>query len=253
MELLKRFRFRWLPTLAAATIVLLMATVGTAQLPLIIDGRDEANLAGDGNHGTFHNPPVTFAFTFGGVSADNPTVGPGDPPMPCCDKSFNYTGTDFGGLGFGISPDLVFDASQVMAIIDLTVNPNNTLQTLVLNLKDRDPVPPIFSNIEEHQYNFSLGAPGTKRLKLPLAAPNFTNNPTGPPTGSGPDFDPNFGLAELQLQYAFSEGGSGHIMDLTVHRIAIGIVPEPGIAGLAGFGALAMSVLGVRRRRVAAE
>jgi hypothetical protein len=251
---------QWLLGLAAAAVVLSLVETSSAGPPILtIDGRDVGNLAGEGNHPTWHNPPVGFAFTFGGVAADNPTVGPGDPPT-ATDTDFNYTGTDFGGLGFGISPDLAFGASNAYAQIKLTVNPGNTLQNLVLNLKDRDQifVPP-FSNIEEHQYFLGLGAPGTKTLIMPLASPGFTNNPTpGLPNGPGsaPDFDPLLGLTEVQLQYAYGEscqpGGActGAVMDLTIHSVQIRLVPEPGTIGLLSLGSCAVAAVGRRRRRV---
>jgi hypothetical protein len=252
MKHVKKPVCRWLLVLVASAVVLSMASTGIAGPPILtIDGRDVGNLAGEGNHPTWHNPPVAFAFTFGGVTADNPTVGPGDPPI-AGDTDFNYTGTDFGGLGFGIQPDLAFDASTAYAQIHLTVNPSNTLQTLVLNLKDRDPlnVPP-FSHTEEHQYSLGLGAPGTKTLTMPLAFPSFTNNPTpGLPNGpgSGPDFLPLLGLSEVQLQYAFSEGGSGHVMDLTIHSIEIRQIPEPATVGLLAIAAVGLAA-GFGRRR----
>jgi PEP-CTERM motif len=239
--------------LAASAVLLSAASTSIAGPAILtIDGRDVANLASEGNHATFHNPPVAFAFTFGGVAADNPAAGPGDPPGPT-ETDFNYTGTDFGGLGFGIQPDLAFDASLAYAQIRLTVNPGNTLQNLVLNLKDRDPifVPP-FSNIEEHQYFLGLGAPGTKTLIVPLATPGFTNNPTpGLPNGPGssPDFLPLLGLSEVQLQYAFGEGGTGHVMDLTIHSIQLRLVPEPATLGLASLAAMGLAAVGCRRRR----
>jgi hypothetical protein len=248
----KKLVSRWLLVVAAAAVVLSLAGISSAGPPILtIDGRDVGNLAGEGNHPTWHNPPVAFAFTFGGVVADNPTVGPGDPPT-ATDTDFNYTGTDFGGLGFGIQPDLAFPASLAYAQISLTVNPGNTLQTMVLNLKDRDPlfVPP-FSHTEEHQYFLGLGAPGTKTLIVPLDSPGFTNNPTpGGPNGPGssPDFLPLLGLSEVQLQYAFSEGGSGHVMDLTIHSVQIRLIPEPAAMALVGIGAVALTLVGNRRR-----
>lgn len=245
--------------LAASAVVLSTPSISSAgPTVLTIDGRDVGNLASEGNHATFHNPPVSFAFTFGGVAADNPTVGPGDPPT-ASDTDFNFTGTDFGGLGFGLSPDVAFPASLAYAEVQLTVHSGNTLQTLVLNLKDRDPilVPP-FSNIEEHQYFLGLGAPGTKTLTVPLGTPGFTNNATpGAPDGPGSsaDYDVALGLSEVQLQYAYGEscqpGGActGAIMDLTIHSIRIRLVPEPGTTGLATFGALSLTALGYPRRR----
>ena len=120
---------------------------------LTIDGRDVANLAGDGNHAPFHNPPVNFAFTFGGVSGDNPDAGPGDPPTNI-ETNFNFSGNDFGGLGFGTASagDLAFPIAGVVFEIDLTVNPGNTLASLMLNLKDADTLSPVQVHlIEEHQ------------------------------------------------------------------------------------------------------
>jgi hypothetical protein len=259
MKQSKQLASSWRLVLAATAVVLSMASISVAGPPVLtIDGRDVGNLAGEGNHATWHNPPVAFAFTFGGVAADNPTVGPGDPPT-ATDTDFNYTGTDFGGLGFGIQPDLAFPASLAYAQIHLTVNPGNTLQNLVLNLKDRDQifVPP-FSNIEEHQYFLGLGAPGTKTLIMPLSSPGFTNNPTpGMPNGpgSGPDFLPLLGLTEVQLQYAYGEscqpGGActGAVMDLTIHSVQIRLIPEPGTVGLMCFGSLALATVRCGRRR----
>lgn len=257
MELLKRVHFRWLSMLIVAAVLLSMGTISNAQLPLIIDGRDVANLAGDGNHGTYHNPPVAFAFTFLGVAADNPNAGPGDPPRDCCDKSFNFTGTDFGGLGFGIQPDVAFPVATSYALLDLTVNPGNTLPYLNLTLKDRDAVPPIFTNIEEHQWPMPLGAPGTKRVKIWLGAPpSFTGNPSPPGSvGPGPDFDPLLGLTEVQLQYPYGEscqpGGTctGAVMDLTIHRFAIVPIPEPASFALIALGSVMIGGLRQRIRR----
>lgn len=262
MKLSQWIQFRWVLASAALAILFASPRISSALDVLTIDGRDVGNLAGEGNHGTWHNPPVAFAFAFGSVAADNPTVGPGDPPT-ATDTDFNYTGTDFGGLGFGIQPDLAFPAATSFAVIELTVNPNNTLPTLVLNLKDRDQifVPP-FSNVEEHQYLLGLGAPGTKTLTMPLATSGFTNNPTpGAPNGPGstPDFDPLLGLSELQLQYPYSEGCepgggcTGAVMDLTIHSIRIvNAVPEPSTIGLCGFVAALGVVARGQRRQIAA-
>ena len=70
-----------------------------ATVYLTIDGRDVANLAGDGNHAPFHNPPVNFAFTFGGVAGDNPSRRARRTPT-ATETNFNFPGNDFGGLGF---------------------------------------------------------------------------------------------------------------------------------------------------------
>lgn len=249
--------YRWL--LAPFALAMLLATtrIGQAQTDvLVIDGRDVVNLAGEGNWPTFHNPPVAFAFTFLNVAADNPTVDPGDPPM-AGDTNFNFTGTGFGGLGFGIQPDVDFDVSTSFAVLDLTVNATNTLPFLNLNLKDRDFVPPIFSNIEEHQWPMPLGGPGTKQIKIWLGAPpSFTGNPS--PAGSdspGPDFEPSLGLTEVQLQYPYSEGCepgggcTGAILDVTIHQFSIVSIPEPASFGLIGLGAVLMGGFGLRRRR----
>ena len=79
--------------LAVCLTALVIAPQAGGQTFLTIDGRDAATLAGDGNHATFHNPPVNFAFTFGGVAADNPEAGPGDPPT-AAETSFIFTGND---------------------------------------------------------------------------------------------------------------------------------------------------------------
>jgi hypothetical protein len=212
---------------------------------LTIDGRDAANLAGDGNHATFHNPPVNFAFTFGGVSADNPDAGPGDPPLPT-ETDFNYTGNDFGGLGFGTASagDLAFPAPALAKIL-LTVNAANTLASLVLNLKDADTLSPVQVHlIEEHTYSLALGGPGTRTLTADLSAPGFTNTPRD----GIPNFDPGNGLTELQLQYPFAAGGSGAILDVTIHWIKI--VPEPGGLASLAIGAAVLAA-GRRARRAA--
>ena len=209
----------------------------TAATYLTIDGRDVANLAGDGNHAPFHNPPVNFAFTFGGVAGDNPNAGPGDPPTNA-ETSFNFTGNDFGGLGFGTASagDLSFP-STVIFEIDLTVNAGNTLANLILNLKDADTLSPVQVHlIEEHQYQLALGGAGTKTLTVALSSPSATNTPRD----GIPNFDPGNGLTELQLQYPFSAGGTGNILDVTIHEIrildAIAVVPEPATFSLAAMG-----------------
>jgi hypothetical protein len=224
-----------------------VVTFGSANLAkavdyLTIDGRDAANLAGDGNHATFHNPPVNFAFTFGGVSADNPDAGPGDPPGPT-ETNFNFTGTDFGGLGFGTASagDLAFPFPAFFQI-DLTVNPGNTLGSLNLNLKDADTLSPVQVHlIEEHSYPLPLGGPGTKTITVDLTSPTFTNTPRD----GVPNFDSGNGLTEVQLQYPFGAGGSGAILNVTVHEMRITSVPEPATLSTA---LLATLTCGYRRR-----
>lgn len=232
--------FSPLTPVLAALAVLATANLGLAQTYLTIDGRDAANLAGDGNHGTFHNPPVNFAFTFGGVSADNPDAGPGDPPT-ATETNFNYTGNDFGGLGFGTASagDLAFPMPAFFEM-DFTVNRANTLAELRLNIKDADTLSPVQVHlIEEHQYSVPLGALGFKTISVPLATPIFTNTPRD----GIPNFDAGNGMTELQLQYPFSAGGSGAVLDITIHEIRIRAIPEPATistALLAGASLLAM-------------
>lgn len=231
-------------SLTAMAIVLLLAGVTQAQTFLTIDGRDVANIAGDGNHAPFHNPPVNFAFTFGGVSADNPAAGPGDPPT-ATETDFNFTGNDFGGLGFGTASagDLAFPAAAIFEM-DVTVNAANTLANLNLNLKDADTLSPVQVHlIEEHQYSLTLGAAGTKTLSAVLAAPVFTNTPRD----GIANFDAGNGLTELQLQYPFNVGGTGAILDVTIHEIRIRVVPEPGTITLLAVGMVLGATL--RRRR----
>ena len=215
-----------------------------AQTYLTIDGRDAANLAGDGNHAPFHNPPVNVAFTFGGVSADNPDAGPGDPPT-ATETNFNYTGNDFGGLGFGTASagDLAFPMPAFFEM-DFTVNRANTLANLILNIKDADTLSPVQVHlIEEHQYSIPLGAMGPKTISLPLSTPSFTNTPRD----GIPNFDPGNGMTELQLQYPFSAGGSGAVLDITIHEIRIRAIPEP--ATLSAALVAGASLLVMRRRR----
>ena len=216
--------FSWLRLLAAPAIALSIADCGDAQTYLTIDGRDAANLAGDGNHAPFHNPPVNFAFTFGGVAADNPDAGPGDPPT-ATETDFNYTGNDFGGLGFGTAAagDLAFPMPAFFEM-DVTVNRANTLASLILNIKDADTLSPVQVHlIEEHQYLLPLGAFGTKTISALLSAPVFTNTPRD----GIANFDPGNGMTELQLQYPFNSGGTGAVLDITIHEMRIRAVPEP--------------------------
>jgi hypothetical protein len=223
---------------------LLLATQLNAQTYLTIDGRDAANLAGDGNHAPFHNPPVNFAFTFGGVSADNPDAGPGDPPL-ATETDFNFTGNDFGGLGFGTASagDLAFPMPAFFEM-DVTVNAANTLATLSLNIKDADTLSPVQVHlIEEHQYQLPLGAPGFKTITALLSAPLFTNTPRD----GIPNFDPGNGMTELQLQYPFSAGGTGAVLDVTIHRMRILAIPEPATLQAAMMVALSLGLTGVRR------
>jgi MYXO-CTERM domain-containing protein len=237
--------------LLVATVLAFAATNLDAAVYLTIDGRDAANLAGDGNHAPFHNPPVNFAFTFGGVAADNPDAGPGDPPGPT-ERSFNFTGNDFGGLGFGTASagDLSFPGTAIFEM-DITVNQGNTLSHLMLNLKDADTLSPVQVHlIEEHQYMLLLGPAGSKTLQVLLAFPGFTNTPRD----GIANFDPGNGLTELQLQYPFSAGGSGAILDITIHEMRIldprsNGVNEPGSLPLALAGLAVVASLARRRRK----
>lgn len=232
--------------LVACAILFSMVDHSNAQRYLTIDGRDVANLAGDGNHATFHNPPVNFAFTFGGVAGDNPDAGPGDPPT-ATETDFNFTGNDFGGLGFGTAAagDLAFPTAMTVFEMDITVNLANTLANLVLNLKDADTLSPVQVHlIEEHQYPLPLGAPGSKTVTAVLATPSFTNTPRD----GIPNFDPGNGLTELQLQYPFGAGGSGAILDVTIHEMRIRTIPEPGTMASA-LAALAVAAWRFRRSK----
>jgi len=246
MFLTKLSFHNWLRLIAAPVAALAMADLASSQVYLTIDGRDAANLAGDGNHAPFHNPPVNFAFTFGGVSADNPNAGPGDPPT-ATETDFNYTGSDFGGMGFGTASagDLAFPATAIFEM-DITVNRGNTLASLALQLKDADTLSPVQVHlIEEHQYQLVLGAPGTKTLTAILSTPSFTNTPRD----GVPNFDPGNGLTELQLQYPFSAGGTGAVLDVTIHEIRIlAPVPEPGTFSYA-LACLALTACHFRRSK----
>jgi hypothetical protein len=239
----RHLSFSLLRTLAVCLIAQAVSSHAEAQTYLTIDGRDAANLAGDGNHATFHNPPVNFAFTFGGVAADNPAAGPGDPPT-ATETNFNYTGNDFGGLGFGTASagDLAFPLPAFFEM-DVTVNAANTLANLILNIKDADTLSPVQVHlIEEHQYPLPLGVPGFKTITAMLSAPIFTITPRD----GIPNFDPGNGMTELQLQYPFSAGGSGAILDVMIHEIRIRAIPEPATLYAAIVAALA---IGVRFRR----
>jgi hypothetical protein len=233
--------FRLALSLGAVTIA---THRGAAQVYLTIDGRDAANLAGDGNHATFHNPPVNFVFTFGGVSGDNPAAGPGDPPT-AVETDFNFTGNDFGGLGFGTASagDLAFPSTAVFEM-DVTVHRANTLASLILNIKDADTLSPVQVHlIEEHQYQLALGGVGTKTLTAQMASPAFTNTPRD----GVPNFAPGNGMTELQLQYPFAAGGTGQVLDVTIHEIRIREVPEPA-SWIAALG-VAVGVGAKRGRR----
>jgi hypothetical protein len=233
----------WLRLVVLPASFATMASLAIAQTYLTIDGRDASNLAGDGNHATFHNPPVNFAFTFGGVSGDNPDAGPGDPPT-AAETDFNFTGNDFGGLGFGTASagDLAFPMPAIFEM-DVTVNAANTLASLILNLKDADTLSPVQVHlIEEHQYSLPLGGPGTKTISALLASPVFTNTPRD----GIPNFDPGNGLTELQLQYPFASGGTGAILNVTIHEMRIRAVPEPATLFAA---MIAATLLVVRLRR----
>ncbi len=246
MILSKQSFLKWLRVVVAPAIALSMASAVSAQVYLTIDGRDVANLAGDGNHAPFHNPPVNFAFTFGGVAGDNPNAGPGDPPT-ATETNFNFTGNDFGGLGFGTASagDLAFPAANAIFEMVVTVNPANTLASLNLNIKDADTLSPVQVHlIEEHQYPLVLGAPGTKTITALMASPVFTNTPRD----GIANFDPGNGMTELQLQYPFSAGGTGAILDITIHSMRILEIPEPGTMLTAAIG-MALCSCGFRRKR----
>jgi hypothetical protein len=227
-----------------------MANVGTADTILTIDGRDVANLASDGNHGTAHNPPVNFAFVYGGVTADNPDAGPGDPPT-ATETDFNLLANNSGGLGFGVAAagDMVFDATQYQIEIDLTVNPANTMTLMRLDLKDADPP---LGAVEEPRYDLVVPAPGTTTT---LVAALSTPNSIFSPVNSIVDFTAiNRGLREIQIQYPFGAPyqDSGAILDITIHEIRISsIVPEPTTIVLAGMCGIAMCGFSLRRRSTA--
>jgi hypothetical protein len=96
--------------------------------------------------------------------------------------------------------------------------------------------------IEEHQYPLVLGAPGTKTITASMASPVFTNTPRN----GIPDFIAGNGMTELQLQYPFSAGGSGAILDITIHSMRILEIPEPGTMLTAAIG-MALCSCGFRR------
>ena len=242
----RRF-FSPLARVLTALAVLAMANLGRAQTYLTIDGRDAANLAGDGNHSPFHNPPVNFAFTFGGVSGDNPDAGPGDPPT-ATETNFNITGNDFGGLGFGTASagDLAFPMPAFFEM-DFTVNRANTLAELWLIIKDADTLSPVQVHlIEEHIYSIRLGEFGLKTMSIPLWQPLSTSTPRDGVTS----FDPGNGMTELQLQYPFLAGGSGAVLDITIHEIRIRAIPEPAAISMALLAGA--SLLAMRRRTLIA-
>jgi len=128
--------------------------------------------------------------------------------------------------------------------MDFTVNRANTLANLNLNIKDADTLSPVQVHlIEEHQYSIPLGAMGVKTISIPLATPSFTNTPRD----GVANFDPGIGMTELQLQYPFSAGGTGAVLDITIHEIRIRAIPEPAAISTAVLAAA--SFLAMQRRR----
>ena len=95
----------------------------------------------------------------------------------------------------------------------------------MLNIKDADTLSPVQVHlIEEHQYTLLLGPAGTKTLTVASRTPYFTNTPRD----GIPNFDPGNGMTELQLQYPFGAGGTGAVLDVTVHEMRIvDVIPEP--------------------------
>jgi hypothetical protein len=119
----------------------------------------------------------------------------------------------------------------------------NTVSSVVLNLKDADTLSPVQVHlIEEHQYPLMLGGPGTKTLSAFLSTPNTVNTPRD----GVPNFDPGNGLTELQLQYPFALGGTGAVLDVTIHSMRIISIPEPGTMTCMLVG-LAVTAWGRRR------
>jgi hypothetical protein len=69
---------------------------------------------------------------------------------------------------------------------------------------------------------------------------------TNTPRDGMPNFDPGNGLTELQLQYPFSAGGSGAVLDIAIHEIRIRAVPEPALVYMALVGAVSVYLGGKR-------
>jgi PEP-CTERM motif len=238
---------RRLLVVAAVASLLAAAHVASAGIALTLDGRDAANLYTNPDNGfgyaPYHQPPVNYAYTFGGVVATVMT--------PPTDTDFMLTGTDFGAVGFGMD-NVAFDASMYRIAMDVTVKPDNALTHLVIDLKDHDNNPLLGTVDEEHQYGLVLPAPG----ETATIYSNCLNMPDY--SAGGGDLIPNYdavglGLHELQIQFPYSEGtGGGNptppMLSITVHslRIEMKPVPEPSTLVLSGLGMLAVGF--VRRR-----
>ncbi len=244
MNLSNCLLFKKLLVLVTATIALSAVGVAFAQPIVLMDGLDEANLAGEGNWFTTH-ANVNFAFTYGGIVATN--LNPQLPGMAAqcaaCSTSFRLASTatpDGGAIGFGTN-QLAFDANTAFAEISLTVNAANTLGSFTLILKDVDA--PTFA-AEDVQYTVPLPAvPGNYILTRSLNDPNsFFNQKDGIPNFQAG----GLGMTELQLQYPFGLAEPRPVQDLTIHYIKIR-VPEPSTLALAGLSGLALC--GFARRR----
>jgi hypothetical protein len=220
-------RFSKLATGAlSVTLLLTAAQKSSAQTYITIDGRDELNLGSEGNHATYHGPAVSYAFTFGSVTAQNSADAGANPSGPTSD--FNYTSpgsSGSAGIGFGISDVSVPQTAYLE--LQVTVNPGNAITSLTGDIKEADG--------DEYQYSLPLPASGYADVFVPLTATGYQ----GSVGDNIPDDSP---LEEIQLQYPYAAGVA---MNVTVHSLQI-VAPEPASLGLLG---LVVPALSMRRRK----
>ena len=247
MNLSKRPLFRTALAAIAVAIVACATQLSFAH-PVVVefDGKDQANLASEGNWWTTH-ANVNFAFTYGQIETENLNSQLPGMAAQCaaCSTSYHFRSTatpNGGAIGFGTN-NLDFPAATSYAELSLTVNPNNALPWLYVILKDADAP---FAATEDLQYRVDLpAAPGTYTLTRTLHDPTHVNAPQD----SIPNFDVGFGMREVQIQYPFGAFAAPNPhMDLTIHSLKIRTIPEPTAIALVGLAAIAAFGLFGRRR-----